>query len=43
MKLGTRNFLTSVSKNLHTFINIKIKILWAGPITENVNQVPVSL
>ena len=38
MILGTRNCITFMCKNLHTFIKIRIKILWAGPITENVNQ-----
>ena len=38
MILGTRNCLTSMSKNLHTFIKIRINILWAGPITEKCTQ-----
>ena len=38
MILGARNCITFMCKNLHTFIKIRIKILWAGPITENVNQ-----
>ena len=38
MILGTRNCVTFMCKNLQTFIKIRIKILWAGPITENVNQ-----
>ena len=47
MILGTRNYITFMCKKLHTFVKVSIKIIpisfWAGPITENVNQVPLSL
>ena len=47
MILGTRNCTTFMCKKLHTFVKVSIKIIpisfWAGPIIENVNQVPLSL
>ena len=40
---GTRNCITFICKKLHTFVKVSIKIVpisfWAGPITENINQV----
>ena len=47
MILGTKNCITFMCKKLHAFVKVSIEIIpisfWAGPITENVNQVPLSL
>ena len=38
---------STTGKKLHAFVKVSIEIIpisfWAGPITENVNQVPLSL